>query len=103
MQYHQTHSRGREMLQRTRVILCVALCAILAACGSVGSGKSGSSGGSGGGSGGGSSGGSGGSNPGVAISPQGADVRAGSTQQFTATVTGEANNNVTWSVNAIVG
>ena len=60
----------------------------IAGCGTASSGKTGSGGGS---------------NPGVAISPSGANVRIGSTQSFSATVTGAANNAVTWSVNDMVG
>jgi uncharacterized protein (TIGR03437 family) len=40
---------------------------------------------------------------GISLSPAAATVRAASTQQFTATVTGSANTAVTWSVNQIAG
>jgi hypothetical protein len=83
-------------------VLAAALVSILlAGCGAVSGGKgsgSGSSGGSGG-----SSGGSGGTNPTITISPQGTNVRAGGTQQFTAVVTGETGSDVTWSVNGVTG
>jgi hypothetical protein len=39
----------------------------------------------------------------VSISPNAANVRAGSSQQFTATVTGSSNSAVTWSVNNVAG
>ena len=39
----------------------------------------------------------------VSVSPSPANVRAGSTQQFTATVTGTTNTSVTWSVNSVAG
>lgn len=39
----------------------------------------------------------------VAVAPATATVRAGSTQAFTATVTGSANTSVTWAVNGIAG
>lgn len=39
----------------------------------------------------------------VSISPTSAMVAAGGTQQFTATVTGNSNTSVTWSVDGIVG
>jgi uncharacterized protein (DUF1800 family) len=39
----------------------------------------------------------------VAVAPATATVRAGSTQSFTATVTGSANTGVTWAVNAVAG
>jgi hypothetical protein len=39
----------------------------------------------------------------VAVSPNPANVRAGSSQQFTATVTGSSNSAVTWSVNNVAG
>jgi hypothetical protein len=39
----------------------------------------------------------------VSVSPSPANVRAGSSQQFTATVTGSTNSTVTWSVNNIPG
>ncbi len=39
----------------------------------------------------------------VTVSPASANVRAGTTQQFSATVTGTANLAVTWSVNSIPG
>jgi uncharacterized protein (DUF1800 family) len=38
----------------------------------------------------------------VSVTPSGSQVRAGSTQQFTATVTGTSNTAVTWSVNGVV-
>jgi hypothetical protein len=90
-------AKNSPNLTRALVVLCASLSIILiAGCGTASSGKSGSSGGSSGGSG-------GGSNPGVAISPTGANVRIGATQSFSATVTGAANNDVTWSVNDMVG
>jgi uncharacterized protein (DUF1800 family) len=39
----------------------------------------------------------------VAVTPASATVRAGSTQSFTATVTGSSNTGVTWSVNGVAG
>jgi hypothetical protein len=39
----------------------------------------------------------------VSVAPNPANVRAASSQQFTATVTGSANSTVTWSVNNIPG
>jgi uncharacterized protein (DUF1800 family) len=39
----------------------------------------------------------------VTVAPATAMVRAGATQAFTATVTGNANTSVTWSVNAVAG
>jgi len=39
----------------------------------------------------------------VTISPTTATVRLGQTQQFTATVTGNSNTNVTWTVNGVNG
>jgi uncharacterized protein (DUF1800 family) len=39
----------------------------------------------------------------VAVAPSTAMVRAGATQPFTATVTGNANTSVTWSVNTVAG
>jgi uncharacterized protein (DUF1800 family) len=39
----------------------------------------------------------------VSIAPGSGNVRAGSTQLFTATVTGMSNNGVSWSVNGIAG
>lgn len=39
----------------------------------------------------------------VSVSPNPANVRAGSFQQFTATVTGSTNSTVTWSVNNVPG
>lgn len=39
----------------------------------------------------------------VSVSPNPANVRAGSSQQFTATVTGSSNSAVTWSVNNVAG
>jgi hypothetical protein len=39
----------------------------------------------------------------VSVSPSPANVRAGSSQQFTATVSGSTNSSVTWSVNNIPG
>jgi hypothetical protein len=39
----------------------------------------------------------------VSVSPNPANVRAGSSQQFTATVTGSTNAAVTWSVNNVAG
>jgi hypothetical protein len=39
----------------------------------------------------------------ISVSPDPASVRAGSSQQFSATVTGPSNTAVTWSVNNIVG
>jgi uncharacterized protein (DUF1800 family) len=39
----------------------------------------------------------------VAVTPPSATVRAGSTQSFTATVTGSTNTSVTWSVNGVPG
>jgi len=39
----------------------------------------------------------------VVVAPSTAMVRAGSTQTFTATVTGNANTSVTWSVNTVAG
>ncbi len=39
----------------------------------------------------------------VSVSPPTASVRAGITQQFSATVTGNSNTNVTWSVNGVPG
>ena len=80
-------------MTRALVVLCAGLSTIfIAGCGTASSGKSGSSGGSGGGS-----------NPGVAISPAGANVRIGASQSFSATVTGAPNNDVTWSVNDMAG
>src|SRR5882672_3376321 len=48
------------------------------------------------------------SNPGgstlsVAVSPGTANVRAGATQSFIATVTGSSNNSVAWQVNGVTG
>ncbi len=103
MRNTQVIGRATKSLQRATLIFCAVLAAILmASCGAVSSGKSGSSGSSGSGSGG-SGSGSGGSNPSITISPTSANVRVGGTQQFTATVTGEASNDVTWSVNGRVG
>jgi plastocyanin len=39
----------------------------------------------------------------VTISPTSATIRLGQTQQFTATVTGNSNTNVTWTVNGVNG
>jgi uncharacterized protein (DUF1800 family) len=39
----------------------------------------------------------------VGVAPPTADVRSGITQQFTATVTGNTNTGVTWSVNGVAG
>ena len=39
----------------------------------------------------------------VSVSPGSADVRAGATQSFSATVTGSANTAVTWEVNGVSG
>jgi uncharacterized protein (DUF1800 family) len=39
----------------------------------------------------------------VTVAPASATVRAGSTQSFTATVTGTSNTSVTWSVNGVAG
>ena len=39
----------------------------------------------------------------VAVAPTSASVRAGSTQAFTATVTGTSNTSVTWQVNNVTG
>jgi hypothetical protein len=39
----------------------------------------------------------------VSVSPNPASVRAGSSQQFTATVTGSSNAAVTWSINNVAG
>jgi uncharacterized protein (DUF1800 family) len=39
----------------------------------------------------------------VAVTPPSATVRAGSTESFTATVTGSSNTGVTWSVNGVAG
>jgi hypothetical protein len=39
----------------------------------------------------------------VSVSPSPSNVRTGSSQQFTATVTGSTNSTVTWSVNMIAG
>jgi hypothetical protein len=39
----------------------------------------------------------------VSVSPNPANVRAGNSQQFTATVTGTTNSAVTWSVNNVAG
>ena len=82
-------AKNSPKLTRALVVLCACLSMIfIAGCGTASSGKTGSGGGS---------------NPGVAISPSGANVRIGSTQSFSATVTGAANNAVTWSVNDMVG
>src|ERR1700747_2718852 len=87
--------------RRMPMLLAIFAMILVAGCGSVGGGKSGGSGGGSGsgsgGAGGGSGSGGGGSNSGVVIAPTGANVRIGATQQFTATVTGAANNDVTWS------
>src|SRR5258708_30503171 len=37
----------------------------------------------------------------ITISPTAATVKLGQTQQFTATVTGNSNKNVTWTVNGV--
>ena len=87
-------AKNSPSLTRALVVLCACLSIIfIAGCGTASSGKSGGSG----------SGSGGGSNPGVAISPTGANVRIGATQSFSATVTGAPNNDVTWSVNDMVG
>jgi hypothetical protein len=39
----------------------------------------------------------------VAVSPASANVRAGATQSFSATVTGSSNTSVTWQVNGVAG
>jgi hypothetical protein len=39
----------------------------------------------------------------VSITPTTATVKLQATQQFTATVTGDDNTNVTWSVNSVTG
>jgi len=39
----------------------------------------------------------------VTVSPTSATVRLGQAQQFTATVTGKSNTNVTWTVNGVNG
>jgi uncharacterized protein (DUF1800 family) len=39
----------------------------------------------------------------VTVTPSSANIRAGDTQQFTATVTGTTNTSVTWSVNSVAG
>src|SRR5580698_4703936 len=39
----------------------------------------------------------------VTVTPNTASVRAGSSQQFAATVTGTTNSSVTWSVNNVAG
>src|SRR5271168_4173519 len=39
----------------------------------------------------------------ISIVPGTANVRAGSAQPFTATVSGTANQNVSWSVNGVAG
>jgi hypothetical protein len=91
------HTTRSPKLTLALLIVCASLAMIIAAgCGATSSGKSGSSGGSGGGSG-------GGSNSSVVISPAGANVRIGDTQPFSATVTGAPNNDVTWSVNNMIG
>ncbi len=82
-------AKNSPNLTRALVVLCAVLSIIFSAgCGTASSGKTGSGGGS---------------NPGVAISPSGANVRIGSTQSFSATMTGAPNNDVTWSVNDMVG
>src|SRR5579883_1168107 len=40
---------------------------------------------------------------GVSVAPQSVAIEAGATTQFTATVTGDATNSVTWSVNGVAG
>src|SRR5579883_2986932 len=40
---------------------------------------------------------------GVSVAPQSVAIAAGATTQFTATVTGDATNSVTWSVNGVAG
>ena len=96
MRIRKTSGRATKSVQRATLIFYAAIAAILMmGCGAVSGGKSGSSSGSGSGS--------GGSNPSVTISPTGANLRVGGTQQFTATVTGEASSNVAWSVNGTVG
>lgn len=75
----------------------------LANCSGAGTGGNNGSGGSGSGGSGGSGGGEGSSSPAIAISPSGASVRLGNTQQFTATVTGESSTDVTWSIDGSVG
>jgi hypothetical protein len=100
MKSNDTTRLAKNSLKVTRVLLllCASLSILfVAGCGATSSGKGGSSGGSGGGSGGGST------NSGVAISPAGAEVRVGATQSFSAAVTGAPNNDVTWSVNDMVG
>jgi hypothetical protein len=105
-QNHNTTRSPKSTL--TLLIVCASVAMIVSAgCGATSGGKSGSSGGSGSGSGsgsGGSGGGSGGgSNSAVTISPAGANVRIGDTQPFSATVTGAPNNDVSWSVNNMIG
>jgi len=91
--YKIRQAKNSPNLTRALLVLCASLSMIFCAgCGTASSGKTGSGGGSGGGS-----------NPGVAISPSGANVRIGATQSFSATVTGAPNNDVTWSVNDMVG
>ncbi len=83
-----------------RLSLCLILLAALlqADCAGVTKGSGGSAGSGG-------SGGSGSPPPTitVSVSPSGPDVRAGATQQFTASVTGTSNTNVSWQVNGVVG
>ena len=87
-------AKNSPKLTRALLALCASLSLIfIAGCGTASSGKNGSSGGGSGG----------GSNPGVAISPTGANLRIGATQSFSATVTGAPNNDVTWLVNDMVG
>ena len=109
-----TNRGAQNSLNAMRALLLIsAMVAMIVGggCGSAGGGRSGSSGGSGSGSGGGSGSGSGGSgggsggssNSGVVITPDGANVRMGSSKTFTATVTGAPNNDVNWSVDDTVG
>jgi IPT/TIG domain len=101
MDQTQKYRNTLQAISSTFLVVCLSLAAILLAnCGGAGSGSGASNSG---GSGGSNSGGSSGNNPGIAISPLGAKVRAGSTQQFTATVTGESNTSVSWFVNGVAG
>jgi IPT/TIG domain len=91
---------ARKMMRGLSLLLASFSMILGGGCGATSSGKSSGSGGGSGGSGGGSGGSS---NPSVMISPTGANVRLGATQQFSAAVTGEANDDVTWSVNNVAG
>jgi hypothetical protein len=77
-----------ERFMRTRTILAIAL---LAVCAQIGCG--------------GTSPGSGGGNPAitVVVSPSSANVRTGTSQQFSATVSGTSSTSVTWLVNGTAG